>query len=28
MKDKVLDTEFKGLTKKLVEEAFPGLIFK
>lgn len=28
MKDKKLDTEFKGITKKLVEEAFPGLIFK
>jgi len=28
MKDKTLDGVFKGLTKKLVQEAFPGLIFK
>lgn len=28
MKDKKLETEFKGLNKKLVEEAFPGLIVK
>jgi len=28
MKDKKLSTEFKGITKKLVEEAFPGLIAK
>lgn len=26
MKDKTLDGVFKGLTKKLVQEAFPGLI--
>lgn len=26
MKDKSLDGKYKGLTKKLVEEAFPGLI--
>lgn len=26
MKDKQLETEFKGINKKLVEEAFPGLI--
>ena len=28
MKDKELNGVYKGLTKKLVEEAFPGLIFK
>ena len=28
MKDKKLDTKFKGITKKTVEEAFPGLIVK
>jgi hypothetical protein len=28
MKDKQLDGVYKGLTKKLVQEAFPGLIFK
>jgi hypothetical protein len=28
MKDKELDGVYKGLTKKLVQEAFPGLIFK
>lgn len=28
MKDKTLDGIFKGLTKKLVAEAFPGLIVK
>ena len=28
MKDKTLDGVFKGLTKKLVQEAFPGLIEK
>jgi hypothetical protein len=28
MKDKTLDGVFKGLTKKLVQEAFPGLINK
>ena len=28
MKDKELDGAYKGLTKKLVQEAFPGLIFK
>jgi len=28
MKDKQLETAFKGVTKKLVEEAFPGLIVK
>ena len=28
MKDKKLDGVYKGLTKKLVQEAFPGLIFK
>ena len=28
MKDKILDTKFKGITKKTVEEAFPGLIVK
>ena len=28
MKDKKLDTAYKGITKKLVEEAFPGLIIK
>jgi hypothetical protein len=28
MKDKELEGVYKGLTKKLVQEAFPGLIFK
>lgn len=28
MKDKKLETEFKGITKKLIQEAFPGLIAK
>lgn len=28
MKDKELDGVYKGLTKKLVQEAFPGLIIK
>lgn len=28
MKDKTLDGVYKGLTKKLVAEAFPGLIIK
>lgn len=28
MKDKTLDGVFKGVTKKLVQEAFPGLIDK
>ena len=28
MKDKKLTEEFKGITKKTVEEAFPGLIVK
>jgi len=28
MKDKTLDGVYKGLTKKLVQEAFPGLIVK
>lgn len=28
MKDKTLDGVYKGLTKKLVQEAFPGLIIK
>ena len=28
MKDKDLEGAYKGLTKKLVQEAFPGLIFK
>ena len=28
MKDKELDGVYKGLNKKLVSEAFPGLIFK
>jgi hypothetical protein len=28
MKDKALDGVYKGLTKKLVQEAFPGLIIK
>jgi hypothetical protein len=28
MKDKELDGVYKGLTKKLIQEAFPGLIFK
>ena len=28
MKDKELDGVYKGLTKKLVQEAFPGLIQK
>jgi hypothetical protein len=28
MKDKTLDGVYKGVTKKLVQEAFPGLIIK
>jgi hypothetical protein len=28
MKDKQLDGVYKGLTKKLIQEAFPGLLFK
>jgi len=28
MKDKTLDGVYKGVTKKLVQEAFPGLIVK
>ena len=28
MKDKELEGVYKGLNKKLVSEAFPGLIFK
>lgn len=28
MKDKTLDGVYKGLTKKLVAEAFPGLLFR
>lgn len=28
MKDKEFEGAYKGLTKKLVQEAFPGLIFK
>lgn len=28
MKDKTLDGVYKGLTKKVVQEAFPGLIIK
>jgi hypothetical protein len=28
MKDKKLETEYKGINKKLVQEAFPGLITK
>ena len=28
MKDKTLDGVYKGVTKKLVQEAFPGLIQK
>lgn len=28
MKDKKLTEQFKGITKKMVEEAFPGLIVK
>ena len=28
MKDKKLDTEYKGISKKVIQEAFPGLIAK